>query len=113
MEKYDWYSELDAAVTLCDLNGTILYMNEKSFKMFEKYGGSSLVGKSLFDCHNEISVKKLKDMIANQKSNTYTIEKNGIKKIIIQKPWHDNGKYAGFVELSFELPPDMLHFNRN
>ncbi len=29
-------------------------------------------------------------------TNAYTIEKNGIKKLIHQTPWFENGEYTGF-----------------
>ena len=36
----------------------------------------------------------------------------GIKKLIYQSPWYDNGVYAGFVELSLPVPHAMPHFIR-
>ena len=42
-----------------------------------------------------------------------TFEKNGIKKLIYQSPWYRDGQYAGFVELSLEIPFDMPHFIRS
>ena len=41
------------------------------------------------------------------------IEKNGVKKIIYQSPWYKEGEYAGFVELSLEIPLEMPHFIRS
>jgi hypothetical protein len=41
-----------------------------------------------------------------------TIEKAGKKKLIYQTPWHTEGEYRGFVELSLELPAEMPHFVR-
>ena len=43
----------------------------------------------------------------------YTIEKNGIKKMIYQTPWYENGEYMGFTELSLVIPMEMKHFKRN
>jgi len=100
------------AMTICDLNGIVLYMNEKAGKVFEKYGGLSLVGRSLFDCHSEKSRKKIHELMENGSSNSYTIEKSGIKKIIHQTPWYQDEKIAGLIELSIELPIDMPHFVR-
>lgn len=42
----------------------------------------------------------------------YTIEKQGQKTLIYQAPWHQDGRYRGFIELSLELPAEMPHFVR-
>ncbi len=51
-------------------------------------------------------------MLAAHEKNIYSIEKNGVKKLIFQSPWFKNGEYAGFVELSLEIPFEMPHFVR-
>ncbi len=51
-------------------------------------------------------------MMKTRSKNVYTIEKNGIKKLIYQSPWYENGEYAGFVELSLEIPFELPHFVR-
>lgn len=112
MEFKDFFRETGFAVTVCDLKGIVVYMNAKAGKVFEKYGGLSLVGKSLFDCHSEKSRTKILELIDSASSNSYTIEKAGLKKLIHQTPWYQDGKIAGLVELSIELPADMAHFVR-
>jgi len=113
MQKNDqWVNEFPSAITVADKNGKILFMNEKAGKTFEKYGGTNLIGKSLYDCHSEVSRIKLTSLIEQQQTNTYTIEKNGVKKLIHQSPWYLDGKHAGIVEISIELPPEMAHFVR-
>jgi len=49
----------------------------------------------------------------NRKINIYTLEKDGIKKLIYQAPWYEGGEYAGVVELSVEIPFEMPHFVRD
>ena len=112
MNAPDFYNELNAAITVCDKDGNILYMNNKSAKTFEKYGADKLVSKNLLDCHPEPSKTKLKGMLTNKDTNAYTIEKNGIKKLIYQTPWFTDGEYMGYVEMSFEIPMEMNHFVR-
>jgi PAS domain-containing protein len=107
-----WTRELPAAITICDRDGTILDMNEKACRTFEKDGGRDLVGKNVLDCHPESARTKLKGMLSSGKSNCYTIEKKGVRKLIYQSPWYENGQYGGFVELSFEIPEKMPHFVR-
>lgn len=108
----DWFDNFDGGITVCDSKGTILYMNERSRKVFEKYG-SDLIGKSVLDCHPEPAKSKLKNMLKTRESNCYTIEKQGVKKLIHQTPWYTGtGEYGGFVELSVEIPLEMPHFVR-
>ena len=106
-----WTSETPFAITVCDKEGTILEMNNKSKKTFEKWG-ANLIGSSPLNCHPEPAKSKLEDMLQNQRINAYTIEKNGIKKLIYQAPWYENSEFMGFVELSLEIPMDMPHFIR-
>jgi len=111
MQK-NWVKEFGSAITVCDKNGTILEMNAKALKTFEKYGKENLIGRNLSDCHPEPAKSKLKKMLAEPITNCYTIEKNGIKKIIYQAPWYDSGEYGGFVEISMEIPLQMPHYVR-
>lgn len=108
----DWKNGVGFAITVCDADGLILEMNAKSAATFAKSGGGSLIGKSLLDCHPEPSKTKLKKMLAEPYTNAYTIEKNGVKKLIYQAPWLKDGKPAGLVELSLEIPAEMPHFVR-
>jgi transcriptional regulator with PAS, ATPase and Fis domain len=110
--KYDYFEHINAAVTISDKDGNIIYMNQKSKKTFEK--NKSLIGSNLKDCHQEESWKKITDMLQNNTSNTYTIEKNKVKKLIYQTPWYDNqNNVAGLIEFSFEIPFNMNHFVRS
>lgn len=112
IEYIDWHKEMNVAITICDEKGTILYINDKAQKTFAKYGGIELLGKSVFDCHPEPSRTKLKMIMEKRIENTYTIEKNSIKKIIHQTPWFADGQYKGFVEFSIEIPQVMPNFIR-
>lgn len=108
----DWVREFPGAVTICDKKGTILFMNEKSCKTFEKDGGAKLVGSNLADCHPEPSRTQMTELLKSGKLNSYTIEKQGVKKIVYQSPWYEEGEYMGIVELSLEIPFEMPHFIR-
>ena len=107
---YDWAKELNCAVTVCDTEGGILYMNEKSKATFS--GRGELIGKNLKDCHKPESWNHIQRMIATGESNSYTISKNGQKKLIYQTPWYKEGVVAGLVELSIVVPEEMPHFIR-
>lgn len=112
MHSNQWVKSFPGAVTVCDRDGIILEMNEKAERSFADDGGAKLIGSNVFDCHPEGAAKKLHDMMSQQKANIYTIEKRGIKKLIYQTPWYANGEYAGFIELSIEIPFEMPHFIR-
>lgn len=112
MESLSWVKELPVAVTVCDPDGRILEMNDKSCQVFAKEGGKDLIGKNVLDCHPAPARAKLQDMLKNRQLNCYTIEKNGIKKLIYQTPWYSEGNYMGIVEMIIEIPADMPHFKR-
>jgi len=107
-----WTDEFPGAVTVCDRNGVIIEMNEKSAKTFEADGGRALIGTNLLECHPEPSRSKVAGLLANPRVNAYTIEKRGVRKLIYQAPWHRNGVVQGIVELSLEIPESMPHFVR-
>lgn len=109
----EWLKNFSGAVTICDKEGIILYMNNKATQTFEKYGGESLLGTNLLDCHPEPSRTKLKSMLKTGLPNIYTIEKNGLKKLIHQTPWYDGDGYCGFVELSLEIPVELPNYFRS
>ena len=107
-----WVREFHGGVTVCDADGIIIEMNDRSAKIFEDEGGRALIGKNMFDCHPEPALTELKRLVETRQSNVYTIEKNGLKKLIYQSPWYQNGAYAGFIELSLEIPFELPHFVR-
>ena len=113
MNELDWVKEFPAAVTVCDEEGIILEMNDKSARTFEKDGGRKLIGSNVLDCHPEPARTKTERLLAAREKNVYTIEKTGVKKLIYQSPWYRDGNYAGFVELSLEIPFELPHFIRS
>ena len=112
MSEHAWIKEFPGAITVCDADGVILEMNDKAARTFEKDGGANLVGRNMLDCHPEPTRGKAERLLAAREKNVYTIEKNGIKKLIYQSPWYKDGKYSGFVEVSLEIPFELPHFIR-
>jgi transcriptional regulator with PAS, ATPase and Fis domain len=112
MKANSWINEFPAAVTVCDRDGIILEMNDKAAKSYAKDGGLALIGKNMFDCHPDPAHGKLERLMDSRQVNVYTIEKNSVRKLIYQSPWYLNGEYAGFVELSLEIPFELPHFVR-
>ena len=104
----DYFEGADVAVTVCAKDGTILDMNAKSRRTFLK-PGQNLIGNNVLDCHPEPARTMLAGMLAEPRTNVYTVEKEGVKKLIFQTPWYDEGGYAGFMELSMVLPEVIPH----
>ena len=107
-----WIKEFPAAITVSDPDGILLEMNDKAAQSMAKDGGRALIGKNMLDCHPDPARGKLERLMDERKANAYTIEKNGVKKFIYQSPWFKDGRYAGFIEFSFEIPFEMPHFIR-
>ena len=99
----DWAKELNCSITVCDKDGVIV-------EQYRKRG--DLIGKNLFDCHNERSAAIIRDLLATGGTNSYTIEKNGVHKMIFQSAWKENGIVAGLCEISMIIPADLPHFVR-
>ena len=106
------FQSFPGAVTVCDREGVILAMNEKARETFAADGGERLLGTSVLLCHPEPARTKLKEMLAEGRPNIYTIEKAGLKKLIYQAPWTEDGAYRGFLELTLVIPEKMPHFIR-
>jgi hypothetical protein len=109
-----WVESFPGAMTVADLDWKILYMNEEASRVFAKRGGrESLVGGDLMACHPEGSRAKLRELLASGKTNAFTITKAGVDKLIYQAPWYAEGKIAGLVELSMEMPRELPHIDRD
>ena len=110
--KMNWAESIDGAITVCDNEGTVIYMNERSRETFNK-DGKSMVGQSMIPCHNERSQAIIRHMLESGESHCYTITKKGRRKLIFQTPWKQDGEVKGLVEFSFVLPDDMPHYDRD
>jgi len=108
-----WSRECAVAITVTDADGIIIEMNDRAAEIFAKDGGRALIGTSVLDCHPEPSRSMVAEQLTGNITNAYTIEKNGVKKLIYQTPWHSNGKFAGLIEFSMEIPRELPHFNRD
>jgi PAS domain S-box-containing protein len=109
---FDYFEEVENPITVCDANGIILYMNAASRQMLSKYGEQSLIGKSLYNCHNENSNRIIRELFEQKKSNTYMVEKEGKRKLVHQTPWFENGQLAGLIEMITFLPEDLKVIKR-
>jgi transcriptional regulator with PAS, ATPase and Fis domain len=112
MDFANFFKGFAGAVTVCDQEGVILAMNDRALETFAADGGEQLLGTNVLSCHPEPARSKLKAMLTEGRTNIYTIEKKGVRKLIYQAPWKENGVYAGFCELALVVPETMPHFIR-
>ncbi|MBM3151712.1 MAG: diguanylate cyclase [Chloroflexi bacterium] len=107
-----WVKELPIEIMVCDTGGAILEMNAGAETLFAENGGLDLLGSNVLDCHPEPSRAKLAGMMDEQLTNTYFFTEKGRKNFVFQSPWYLDGRYAGFVEISFVVPENIPHFVR-
>lgn len=107
-----WFKDFPGAITIADRAGVIIAMNDKAVAAFVSDGGAALIGTNVLDCHPEPSRTKLREIMDKGLTNVYTIEKQGVKKLIYQAPWVENGESRGVIELSLEIPFSLPHFVR-
>jgi hypothetical protein len=105
-----WAEGINCAITVCDADCKIIYMNALSRAIFAKHG--DLTGADLMDCHSERSRDIIKGLLATGGTNCYTISKEGKRKMIYQSAYTENGNVAGLVEISMVIPEEMPHYVR-
>lgn len=102
-----WYDELPIGIITCDTKGVILWMNDRAALIFRQSGGRDLIGKNMLACHPEHAQKQIRDLFTTQKSHAYTVEIHGVKWLLSQAPWYENGRFAGYVEFLLTLPDPL------
>ncbi|MDE6133990.1 MAG: PAS domain-containing protein [Muribaculaceae bacterium] len=108
----DWAWGMNCAITVCDADCRIVYMNKRSRETFAAHG--DLIGHNLLDYHPERAIEIIRRLLNNGGQNCYTIEKNNVRKMIFQTAWHNaDGSVGGLVELSMIIPAEMPHYIRN
>jgi hypothetical protein len=112
-DPHPWVKEFPGTLTVCDKNGIIIDMTDRAAKAFAEGGNPDLVGAPVYDCHPEAAKVKLKALMDGRRPNVYTFTKNGRKKFVFQAPWFIDGEYAGYLDLTLEIPEDMPHFDRD
>jgi PAS domain-containing protein len=100
-------------VVICNTQHEIIYMNPTAQKRYAKHGGGQLVGKSIFDCHNAESVRKMKDILAwfeiDKNNNTvYTFTRRSESQdydVYVIALRDEQGELIGY----YEKHEDRLH----
>ncbi len=112
MTSPSWIEGLPVAVTVTDAAGTIIAMNRVAREGFAADPEGKLIGSSVFDCHPEPSLTRIRELWRTHAPNHYSIARNGQKKIIHQIPHFSDGTFAGYVEISVPVPETLPHFER-
>lgn len=93
-----------APIVVCKWGHEIVYMNPAAIKRYEKWGGEKLIGKSLLDCHNEVSRKKISDvldwfMLSKDNNIVYTFRNEKENKDVYMVALRDDdGALIGYYE---------------
>ncbi len=110
----DWAFRINCAVTVTDADCNIIYMNERSRETFAARGGKNLIGHNLMEYHNDRSKAIIRRLLEDGGTNCYTIEKQGLRKMIFQTAWRDaDNRIAGLAEISMVIPSAMPHYVRD
>ena len=104
-------------VVICDLKHTILYMNPSAIRDYAKYGGASLLGRNLMNCHNPQSVaaiQKVVDWFAADKSHNLIFTHYDAKHdrdVYMVALRADDGTLIGYYEKhEFRSPETMERY---
>ena len=104
-EIYKSVLEADrAAVVICDLEHTIIYMNPVAIERYAKWGGKDLMGKSLLNCHNEKSREMIQKVVewfktSNDHNIVYTFfNQKENKDVYMVALRNEEGNLIGYYE---------------
>ena len=107
----DWAREMDCAITVCDANADIIYMNDSSRRINSPE--ADIIGHNLRQYHPPRAIEIIERLLREGGYNAYTISKRGQRKMIYQAAWRQAGQIAGLVEISMVIPEELPHYVRS
>lgn len=107
----DWAREMDCAITVCDAEARIIYMNDASRRINSP--DSDIISHNLRQYHPPRAIAIIDRLLSEGGYNAYTISKRGQRKMIYQAAWRQNGVIAGLVEISMVIPDELPHYIRS
>jgi PAS domain-containing protein len=108
-----WAEGVPYALTVCDNDGVVIWMNDAAARHYARFGGKDRIGRSMLDCHPEPARKIVQRMLAEPGVNVYTIEKAGRRTLVYQTTWYADGEPGGLVEALLDLPDSFPHHVRD
>lgn len=109
----EWIQTYPAEIMVCDAAGTILEMSDAAIQIYEKEGGTAMIGRNVFEHHNENARKQMMAVVNQRKHVIYTTEKGGLKKLVSIAPWFQEREYAGFALIVLDLPELIPNINKD
>lgn len=103
----DWIATYPAEIMVCDQDGTILEMSDVSVGIYRKEGGAKMIGRNVFDHHQEPAKSQIMNVVKQKQHVIYTTEKGGQKKLVSIAPWYREDEYAGFALIVLDLPENI------
>lgn len=104
------------SVVICNLDHIILYMNPAAVSNYAKRGGAALIGKSLLDCHNPESCKRIREVsawfasnVSHNRVHTFYNEKQD-KDVYMTALRGEDGSLIGYYEKHEYRTRDMSSF---
>lgn len=91
-------------IVFVDNDYIIRFMNKNAKENYSKKG-KELIGKSIFDCHNEKSIEKIKssyEKIKNTGEDIFVFVNSKNQRVYMQGVKNEKGDWIGFIE-RFEL----------
>ena len=109
-QNFDYLENVAFAATVCDKEGIVLYQNAVARKR-----DGEVIGKNLYNCHNNKTGEKIRMMMENGTSNSYEVILHGKHYFVHHTPWYEElgGELSGLIELDIEIPETHPTFNRD
>ena len=87
-------------VVFVDTGHVIRYLNNAGVDNYAKWGGAELIGKSIFDCHNDASCATIREIFAAMQNGEQErlIFENEKKRIFMRAVRADDGQLLGYFE---------------
>lgn len=91
---------IDEEIVLVDTNHKIVFMNRRALEEYKDGGGKSLIGKSIFDCHNENSKKTILEVYERLKNgeDEVELERSSSVRTFVRSVRDHNGNLIGYFE---------------
>lgn len=101
------------AVVICNLDHEIIYMNPAAIENYKKWGGASLLGKSIMDCHNSESREKMLTVVSwfmasKDHNRVYTYHNDKQNKDVYMIALRENGELIGYYEKHEYRNPETM-----
>jgi hypothetical protein len=108
------FAGLRAAVTIANEEYCIVFMNDLAIEHYATWGGETLIGANLLDCHNADSQDKLRQMYVRYRAGDliptrhHENKGDGLGKSNLFVPLIVAGQFRGVAELIWNERSDLI-----